>query len=273
MSSNSEACAPAASADLHQMAAAGRLLAGVVHEINTPLGSILSNAEVIERSLEMLAAMLADPRPQSLERARRLVGTCQSLAAIDRVASERIRAVIRGLKKFARADGEAPRAIDLNQHLRDSLLLARAEFGSRIRVEADFGTLPEVECFPQMLGQVFLNLLVNAAHAIEGDGTIRARTRLEDGVVYVAISDTGRGMTAEERARAFQPGFTTKPIGEGCGMGLAIAREIIEDRHGGTIGCESEFGHGATFHIRIPVRRGTRGPEGPAAPGPRSVTP
>jgi two-component system, NtrC family, sensor kinase len=269
MSSNSEAFAPAAAADLHQMAAAGRLLAGVVHEINTPLASIFSNAEVIEHSLELLAELLADPRPDSLERARRLVATCQNLAAIDRVASERIRAVVRGLKKFARADGESPHSIDLNQHLRESLLLAQAEFGSRIAVEADFGELPPVECYPQMLGQVFLNLLVNAAHAIEGEGTIRARTRLEGGTVHVAISDTGRGMTPEQQARAFQPGFTTKPVGEGCGMGLAIAREIIEDRHGGVIGCESEFGRGATFRIRIPLRQAA---QVPAAPGSRSVT-
>ncbi len=261
MSSPSEgqAFAPAASADLHQMAAAGRLLAGVVHEINTPLGSILSNTEVIQRSLELLAALLADPRPESLEKARRAVATCQGLAAIDRIACERIRGVIRGLKKFARADSETPRSIDLNQHLRDSLTLARAEFGSRIVVEADFADLPPVECYPQMLGQVFLNLLVNAAHAIEGPGVIRARTRLETGAVHISISDSGRGMTAGELARAFQPGFTTKPVGEGCGMGLAIAREIIEDRHGGAIACESQAGHGATFHIRIPVRQAVGG--------------
>ncbi len=220
----------------------------------------------------MLAAQLADPRPEALDKARRLVATCQSLAAVDRMACERIRGVIRGLKKFARADAETPRSIDLNQHLRDSLQLAQAEFGSRIAVEADFGDLPPVECYPQMLGQVFLNLLVNAAHAIEGAGVIRARTRLEAGAVHIAIADSGRGMTAGEQARAFQPGFTTKPVGEGCGMGLAIAREIIEDRHGGVIACESEPGCGATFHIRIPVRPQAKEQDGPAAPGPRSVT-
>jgi two-component system, NtrC family, sensor kinase len=122
-------------------------------------------------------------------------------------------------------------------------------------VEMDLGGLPEVECFPQMLGQVFLNLLVNAAQAIEGDGTITVRTRLEGPMVHISIADTGRGMTAEQKAKAFQAGYTTKAVGEGTGLGLSIAKEIIEDRHGGTIDFESELGIGTIFHVRIPVRQ------------------
>jgi signal transduction histidine kinase len=241
-------------AELHQMASIGRLLAGIVHEINTPIGSVFSNNEVLVRSLGMLNTLLEDGSPESLEKARRIVATCCSLAAVDRIACERIRSVIRGLKSFARVDSSEPRRVDLNQQLRDTVKLTQAEFRRRIKVEEDLGDLPEVEYYPQMLNQVFLNLLVNAGQAIEGEGTIRVSTRLEGDMVHIAISDTGRGMTPEVKKKVFDAGFTTKPVGEGTGLGLSISREIVADRHGGTIDFESEPGVGTTFHIRIPVR-------------------
>src|SRR3954447_4002955 len=242
-------------AELHQFAAIGRLLAGIVHEINTPIGSIFSNTEVILRSLEMLEPLLADGRPEAMDKAQRIVSTCQSLVTVDRIACERIRSVIRGLKCISRVDDVAPRKVNLNDHLRDTLKLTQAEFRKRVSVETDFGDLPEVECYPQMLNQVFLNLLVNAAQAIEGEGKITVRTRVDEAMVEISIADTGRGMTAEQKQKAFEAGFTTKAIGEGTGMGLSISREIIEQKHGGTITFESEPGRGTTFHIRIPVRQ------------------
>ncbi len=250
-----------AAAELHQMASIGRLLTGIVHEINSPLGSIFSNNEVIRRSLEMLLPLLSNPTPESLEKACRIVETCRDLAAVDRIACERIRGVIRGLKSFSRVDGSEPRKADLNEHLRDTLKLTQAEFRKRISVETDFGELPEVECYPQMLSQVFLNLLINAGQAIEGEGRIYVRTRLEDGTAHISIADTGRGMTPEQKARAFHAGFTTKAVGEGAGLGLSIAREIVEEKHGGSISFESELGKGTTFHVRVPVRRRAGGPQ------------
>jgi len=241
-------------AEVHQFAAIGRLLAGIVHEINSPIGSIFSNNEVTLRSLEMLDGLLAENTPESIERARRIVASCQSLAAVDRIACERIRSVIRGLKTISRVDGE-PRKVDLNEQLRDTLKLTQAEFRRRVAVETDFGELPEVECYPQMLNQVFLNLLVNAGQAIEGEGRITVRTRAEDGGVHITIADTGRGMTREQQGKAFDAGYTTKAVGEGTGMGLAISREIIEEKHGGSIAFESAPGVGTTFHIRIPLRQ------------------
>jgi signal transduction histidine kinase len=241
--------------ELHQMAAVGRLLAGVVHEINTPIGSIFSNTEVILRSLEILQPLLADGSPEAMEKARSVVATCQSLAAVDRIACERIRAVIRGLKTFSRTDVCDPCRIDVNRLLLDTLKLTQAEFGKRVTVETSLGELPELQGYPQALGQVFLNLLVNAAQAITGEGHIRVTTRAEHGAIEIDISDNGHGMTPEQQARAFDAGYTTKPVGEGTGMGLAIAREIVEEKHGGTIGLQSERGRGTTFYIRIPVRR------------------
>jgi signal transduction histidine kinase len=118
--------------------------------------------------------------------------------------------------------------------LRDTLKLTQAEFRRRVTVETDLGELPEIYCFPQMLNQVFLNLLVNAGQAIECTGTITVRTRFEGGAVHISIADTGRGMTAEQQARVFEAGYTTKPVGEGTGLGLSIAREIVEGKHGGS---------------------------------------
>lgn len=244
-------------AELHQMASIGRLLAGIVHEINTPLGSIFSNNEVLARSLDKLGPLIAGGGAEDLAKAGAIADSMRQLVAIDQIACERIRAVIRGLKTLARVDSTERRRIDLNQHLRDTLKLAQAEFRKRIAVETNFDELPEVECFPQMLGQVFLNLLVNAAQAIDGAGTITVRTALEDrgATVHISISDTGRGMTPEQQAKAFEAGFTTKAVGEGTGLGLSIAKEIVEEKHGGKIGFESKPGVGTTFHVRIPVRQ------------------
>jgi two-component system, NtrC family, sensor kinase len=241
--------------ELHQMAAAGRLLAGIIHEINSPLGSIFSNNEVLTRALESVDGLLQDGSPESMEKARRIIDASRSVVAVDRIACERIRSVIRGLKSFVRVDTGDRRFVNLNEQLRDTVKLAHAEFGSRIAVETDLADLPAVECFPQALNQVFLNLLVNACQAIDGAGRIRIRSRVENGWVHVSIADTGRGMSWEEQARAFEVGFTTKPLGEGIGIGLSIAKEVVEERHGGSISFESKPGVGTTFHVRIPVRQ------------------
>jgi two-component system NtrC family sensor kinase len=242
-------------AELHQMAAVGRLLAGVVHEINSPLASIFSNTEVLEATLARIAALLAEGNPESTAKAAALATSGRGLVAVDRIACERIRAVIRGLKTLSRTDAPEPRRVNLNQQLLDTLKLTEAEFRRRIDVRTDLGELPEVDCYPQMLNQVFLNLLVNAGQAIEGEGTITVSTRVEGELVHIAIADTGRGMTRETLARVFDEGFTTKPVGVGTGLGLSIARDIIERKHGGAISMQSEPAKGTTVDIRIPLRR------------------
>jgi signal transduction histidine kinase len=145
--------------------------------------------------------------------------------------------------------------VDLHAVLNDALKLAAAEFRNRIRVNADFGQLPEVECSPQAIGQVFLNILVNAGQAISGEGTVTVRSRRVGEAAEVSIADTGPGIPQEIQDRIFTPGFTTKPLGSGMGLGLKIAREIIEDLHGGTLRFESRAGSGTTFFVTIPVRR------------------
>ncbi|MCL5743495.1 MAG: ATP-binding protein [Acidobacteria bacterium] len=243
--------------EAHKMASLGRLLASVVHEINSPIGSILSNNEVILRSLDKLKEALGKEQTSD---AADIIDILHSLAAVDKIACDRISSVIRGLKTFARDDEPAWQKVDLNENIRNTLKLAGCEFRRRVVVETDLGELPKVECHPHMLNQVFLNLLVNAGQAIEGEGKVTVQTRVENECVHIAISDTGHGIPPEYASRVFTPGFTTKPIGVGTGLGLSICRQIVVEKHGGRIDFESQPGNGTTFHIRIPIEQRSGGP-------------
>ncbi len=248
-------------ADEHKMASLGRLLAGIAHEISTPIGSILSNNEVSLKSLEGLQKLLAAAQASSsppLEKAMDIRDTLAGLAAVDKIACERISAVVRSLRTFARVDQGDFRKVQIQDVIENTLKLAATVCGRRIAVEKDFGELPEVECYPQALSQVLLNLLVNACQAIDGEGKVTLRTRIEGDCVHIAIADTGRGILPEHCSRIFQPGFTTKPAGEGTGLGLAISRNIIVNDHHGSIDFESRPGGGTIFHVRIPIHQPTQ---------------
>lgn len=244
--------------EAHRLASLGRLSAGIVHEINTPVGSILSNNEVILRSLDRIKKSLSEaqaagapPPPKALE----MLDIVTGLATVDKLACERISAVVRSLKTFARVSDCDRLKIDVNELVQHTIKLSGTVYRRRVAFVSDPGDLPKVECFPSLLAQVLLNLVVNAAQAIEGEGTVTVRTRLEGDSVHISVADTGRGIRPEDRSRIFQAGYTTKPIGEGTGIGLALSREIVEDTHGGSIGFESEPGKGSTFHVRIPTTR------------------
>ena len=242
--------------ELYRMASVGRLTAKVVHEINTPIGSIRSNNEVLGRWLDTLSKLLADSIEKGTAppaKAVDILDTLKSLAAVDKLACDRISSVIRGLKTFVRVNEGQLGRMDLNDLLRDTLKLAGCEYRRRISLVEDYAESAEVESFPQLMSQVFLNLLVNAGQAIENEGTVTVKTSVEDACVHVAITDTGKGIAPEHRARIFSPGFTTKPVGEGTGLGLAITREIVVDTHLGTIDFDSVPGQGTTFHVRIPI--------------------
>lgn len=245
-------------AEAHKMASLGRLSAGIVHEINTPIGSILSNNETIRRSLDALKRLITTAQSDNQPLPAKvtvILDTLANLTDIDKLACERIYAVIRSLKTFARVNEGDLRKVDLHEILLNTLKLSGCEFRRRVSVETNFADVPEVECYPGLLNQVFLNLVVNAAQAIPGDGTITVSTRHSDGFVEIAIADTGSGIPPEVRPRIFSAGFTTKPIGEGTGLGLAITREIVEDTHGGRIWFDTEMGKGTTFTVRIPMEQ------------------
>lgn len=248
-------------AEAHRYASLGRLSAGVIHEIKTPIGSILSNNDVIIRSLGKLKELLAGvdaAAGASAAKALQMLDIISGLAAVDKIACERITGIIRTLKTFARVNESELLHADINDLLRNTIKLTSTVFRDRITIVTDFGDLPEVECYPGLLNQVFLNLIVNAGQAIEGEGKVVVRTRQEGNLVHVSVQDDGRGIPPEIRPKIFSAGFTTKPFGEGTGLGLTISREIVEDTHGGQISFESETGTGTTFHVRIPIEQKQR---------------
>lgn len=243
-------------AEAHKMASLGRLAAGIVHEINTPIGSILSNNETIRKSIETVRKLVGNAVAQNQavpQKANVLLDTLASLADIDKIACERIYAVIRSLKTFARVNESDLRVVDIHDILQNTIKLSGCVFRRRVTVVTEFGDIPEVECYPGLLNQVFLNLVVNAAQSIEGEGTITVRTTMEGDVVHIAVRDTGSGIPPEVRTKIFSAGFSTKALGEGTGLGLTITREIVEDTHGGTIDFETAMGIGTTFHVRLPI--------------------
>lgn len=236
-----------------KMAALGSLVAGVAHEINTPLGSIHAGGDLTRRALGIIERYLADPNPESLAQANKAVAALIETNSTTRIASARIIEIVRSLRSFARLDEADLKRADLIEGLESTLTLLRHELKNRITVEKDFQRLPAIECHPNQLNQVFMNILVNAVQAIDGQGTIRISTRCDDGYVIIEISDTGRGISAANLARVFDPGFTTKGVGVGTGLGLSISYRIVAD-HRGTIEARSEPGRGTTFTIRLPVK-------------------
>ncbi len=230
----------------------GRLASGVIHEINTPIASIFSNLEVLQKLVDGLEKNLeGGATPKS----RQLLDMMRSLLAVDKVACERISGIIRSLKIHARMEEEDFRKVDLNELLDDSIRLVNAEYKRRVKIVTEYQEIPLVECRPQLMSQVFINILVNGAQAIPGEGTITVRTSVKDTNTEISISDTGTGMSTECKDKVFSTGFSTKPIGIGTGIGLPLSRKIVVEIHHGTIRFESEPGKGTTFFITIPTRQ------------------
>jgi signal transduction histidine kinase len=172
----------------------------------------------------------------------------------------RISTIVRAMKEFSHPDQREKAPADLNQALQTTLAVAKNEYKYVADITTEFGDLPPVLCHVGDLNQVFLNLIVNASHAI-GDvvgkggtkGTIRITTSREDNLVRIDVADTGSGIPAAVRPRIFDPFFTTKEVGKGTGQGLAIARSIVVTKHHGSLTFDSEVGQGTTFTIRLPI--------------------
>ena len=251
-----------------KMASVGQLVAGVAHELNNPIGFVASNAATLEDFVGRLRAMLDAYRTRegvlpAAERAalqadweqRKIDYVLRYLDSMIqgiREGAERTRKIVRDLRVFARGNDDIWQAVDLHEELESSLTLLGHLLKDRVVVHRKYGELPAVECVRSQIDQVLLNVLANAAQAIEGSGAITLETRHEDGHAVVTITDTGRGIAPEVRGRIFDPFFTTKPVGEGTGLGLSISYEIVK-KHGGEIGVDSRVGEGATFTVRLPV--------------------
>ncbi len=238
-----------------KMASLGNLVAGIAHEINTPLGALKSNNDLLVRSLQKIRAVL--DRDLSAE-ARQHPDFLKSMVAIEdlnrvnQTAMQRIVAIVRSLRSFARLDAAEQDHVDIHEGLDSTLTLVHHQIKSRIRVHKDYGKLPTICCYPNQMNQVFMNVLVNSSQAIEGKGDIYIKTFQEGDKVIVEIRDTGRGIPPEHLERIFDPGFTTKGAGVGTGLGLSIVYQIIEDHHG-EIKIESEENKGTTVRIAFPI--------------------
>ncbi len=239
-----------------KMAALGALVAGIAHDMHTPIGTITSNSDVLARSLARLRELIQGQAcPESFRShpdVKRVVGIVEDISKVNQLASERIVAIVRSLRTFARLDEAEVRSCSIHECLDSTLTLVHHELKNRIKVDRQYGDIPPVQCHSNQLNQVFMNLLVNAAHAIQGNGSVSIRTSTEGGVVKIRISDSGSGIPPEILSRVFDPGFTTKGVGVGTGLGLAICQRIIQD-HRGRIDVETEVGRGTTFIITLPI--------------------
>lgn len=220
-----------------KMASLGQLVAGVAHEINTPVASIKSNNGIVAKLLGSiddvdLKEMLSD------------------INEIDKEAVNRISNIVTSLKKFVRLDEAELQEADINKELDLTLELIRHETKNRIEIVRNYGEIPAIKCFPNMLNQVFTNILINACQAIEGKGKIIITTEYKNKKLVVKIKDNGKGIPQNQLSKIFSAGFTTKGVGVGTGLGLAICTKIIE-KHKGEITVNSEIGKGSEFVITI----------------------
>ncbi len=238
-----------------KMASLGGLVAGIAHEINTPVGAMTSMHDTLMRAIAKLKEHLKEKSPEVFEtdaRLKSLFATIDESNQVIRSGASRVAEIVRRLRSFARLDEAELKKVDVHEGLEDTLTLVHHEIKHNIQVERDYGKLPVMSVFPSRLNQVFLNLLNNARHAIGEKGTITIRTWVEDKTANISITDDGVGIPPENLSRVFDPGFTTKGVGIGTGLGLSICYQIIKD-HRGRIDVESEVGKGATFTVRIPT--------------------
>ncbi|MDA3972152.1 MAG: GAF domain-containing protein [Desulfobulbaceae bacterium] len=253
-----------------KMASIGQLAAGVAHEINNPLGFVASNLKslakyvdrlvaVIAEQSEMLAALLPAEEQEQLKKKHKklkLNYITQDAADLTRESLEgtnRINKIVQGLKTFSRVDGADFKAADLNECLESTINIVWNELKYKAEIKKEYGLLPLTRCFPNQLNQVFMNLLVNAAHAIPDFGEIIVKSWQEGDEIFVAISDNGSGIREDIVNRIFEPFYTTKEVGKGTGLGLSIAYDIVTKKHNGEITVQSEVGKGTTFMVKIPV--------------------
>ncbi|MCK4486003.1 MAG: response regulator [Desulfobacterales bacterium] len=263
-----------------KMASIGQLAAGVAHEINNPTGFVSSNLKTLSdyqndistlikeyRSLSadlketMATAEYPVPISEQLKRIADLeaevdidfvLNDISDLVKESQEGTERIKKIVLDLKDFAHPGEQKLKYADINRNLDSTLNVVWNELKYKATVTKDYGDLPEVQCYPQQLNQVFVNLLVNGAQAIEKQGEINITTRALDGKVEIKISDTGSGIPEGNLSKIFDPFFTTKEVGKGTGLGLNVAYNIIK-KHKGVIDVESTLGKGTTFTIRIPT--------------------
>lgn len=261
-----------------KMASLGQMVAGVAHEINTPLGYVRNNVEMMRdmfdnarevvRSYDQLTAMITSEEVDEEALGEQLgmvteisepftddvmYGEMQALFKDSLFGVDQVAELVRSLKDFSRLDQAKTAKANLNESLDSCLVIGKNVIKHKADVVKEYGDIPKIECAPSQLNQVFLNLITNAAQAMDDDkrGTITLRTRHDEEFVVVEIEDNGKGIPEDVLPKIFDPFFTTKPIGQGTGLGLSISFKIIEE-HKGKINVASEPGKGTRFEIKLP---------------------
>jgi signal transduction histidine kinase len=237
-----------------KMAALGNLIAGVAHEINTPMGAVNSMHDTLYRAIEKLknyteTESLKDHREQ--ENIDRIFRAIDDSKKVIQSGTDRVINIVNRLRSFVHLDEAELKKVNIHDGIEDTLVLVQHELKNNIKVIKNYGEIPPITCYPRQMNQVFLNLLLNSIQAIEGDGTITITTYRKDNNVHISFADDGVGIPEEKINKVFDPGFTTKGVGVGTGLGLSISYRILKN-HGGEIKPESELGKGSKFTITLP---------------------
>ncbi len=253
-----------------KMASIGQIAAGIAHEVNNPVGFIMSNLSSLQKYVSRLSEFI-DVQTETI---KKLSGDGKILNAITESrkslkvdyiiddlgnliresldGAERVKKIVQDLKSFSRIDEAEWKMADINAGIESTINIVWNELKYKATVKKEYGNIPLTKCNPGQMNQVFMNILVNAAHAIEKQGEITVKTWHDNGYIYISISDTGCGIPADKIDRIFEPFFTTKEVGKGTGLGLSIAYDIVK-KHNGDIIVESEVGKGTTFTVKVPV--------------------
>lgn len=253
-----------------KMAAIGQLAAGVAHEINNPIGYVSSNISTLEDYINNILRVLSiyekyEPIIANNSDFSRSLGEVKKTVDLDYLREDlvdllqeskeglvRVKNIVQSLKDFSHVDESEWQYADLHQGLDSTLNVVNNEIKYKADVVKNYGNIPRVRCIPSQINQVFMNLLVNAAQAIEDRGTVFITTGLEAGGVWVDIEDTGSGIPEDKINRIFEPFFTTKPVGKGTGLGLSLSYNIIQ-KHRGRLSVKSETGKGTKFRVWLLV--------------------
>ncbi|MDD5759428.1 MAG: ATP-binding protein [Desulfobulbaceae bacterium] len=252
-----------------KMASIGQLAAGVAHEINNPVGFISSNLGSLSKYSNRLAEFIAlesellgqvdnaelNARLAEGKKKYKIDFILEDIADLIRESldgCDRVKKIVQDLKGFSRVDQATRQTVDIHECLDSTINIVWNELKYKAKIDKKYGATLPIACFPQQLNQVFMNLLVNAAHAIEKEGVITIKTWEDEEALFVAISDTGSGIAPENMGHIFEPFFTTKDVGKGTGLGLSIVYDIVTKNHQGDISVDSIVGQGTTFTVKVP---------------------